>query len=164
MLKTWDRTKQRRWWETGIKETQYVWFYETHKNRYCYKKHPWSWSLSVNYASLTLSKKDSESWVFALLAGVGAKALATAKKAKRVAKTFIVYFDCSTSAEKKKCYEGSFIYLWTITVPQGSLSKFFENAAQKRYPSKNWKRNPNCWNVFVLPRFHYHFNVFTIQS
>ena len=38
--------------------------------------------------------KDSESWVLVRPAGVGAKALATAKKAKRAAKTFIVDVDC----------------------------------------------------------------------
>jgi hypothetical protein len=45
---------------------------------------------SAEMFGLTLSIKDSESWVLDLLEGVGAKAFATAKKARRVAMTFIV--------------------------------------------------------------------------
>ena len=72
---------------------------------------------------LTLSNKDSDSWVFALLAGIGANALATAKKAKRVAKTFIACIACSMSNGKKINYEDCFICGNNCTVEE-SIPKF----------------------------------------
>ena len=50
--------------------------------------------LAHQHRLLTFSMKDSESWVLARPEGVGAKALATAKKAKRVAITLIVDWYC----------------------------------------------------------------------
>ena len=52
----------------------------------------------------TLSARDSDNWVFARPAGMGAKALTTAKEAKRTAKTFMVDSESFSKNEKFMTY------------------------------------------------------------
>lgn len=102
--------------------------------------------------------------MFALPAGVGAKALATAKKAKRVAKTFIVRIDNRKWEYIMTVDEYSYVCAKELLykVSYRSFKSCHKKVSLKNNSST--LRNQNNRKKFILLLFHQHFSVITIQS